>query len=122
MERERFEELVEKALEELPEQFRERLSNIDVEVADYPTPEDLRRGRVPRGHTLLGQYQGIPATRRGMAYNMVVPDRIIIFQGPIERTCRSEEAIVERVGHVVRHEIAHHFGIDDETLRRMGAY
>jgi predicted Zn-dependent protease with MMP-like domain len=122
MERERFEELVGKALDELPEQFRERLSNIAVEVADYPTPDELRRGHVPRGHTLLGQYQGVPVTRRGMGYNMVVPDRIIIYQGPIERTCRSDEEIVERVGHVVRHEIAHHFGIDDDALRRMGAY
>ena len=122
MERERFDELVEKALEELPEQFRERLSNIDVEVQDYPSTEELRIGRVPRGHTLLGQYHGIPVTRRGMGYNMVPPDRIVIFQGPIERACRSDEEIVEKVGHVVRHEIAHHFGIDDDALRRMGAY
>jgi predicted Zn-dependent protease with MMP-like domain len=52
----------------------------------------------------------------------VPPDRIIIFQRPIERASRGDEEIVERVGHVVRHEIAHHFGIDDESLRRMGAY
>jgi predicted Zn-dependent protease with MMP-like domain len=122
MERERFEDLVEKALLELPEQFRERLSNIDVEVEEYPSPDDLRVARTRRGQMLLGLYRGIPVTRRGLGYNMVPPDRIIIFQRAIEMSCRSDEEIVERVGHVVRHEIAHHFGIDDEALRRMGAY
>jgi predicted Zn-dependent protease with MMP-like domain len=122
MDRERFEELVERALLALPEQFSERLSNIDVEVEDYPSPDDLRVARARRGQTLLGLYRGVPVTRRGLGYNMVPPDRIIIFQRPIELTCRSDDEIVERVGHVVRHEIAHYFGIDDETLRRMGAY
>ena len=75
-----------------------------------------------RGQTLLGLYRGVPVSRRGLGYNMVIPDRVLIFQRPIELTCSSDEEIVERVGHVVRHEIAHHFGIDDEALRRMGAY
>ena len=122
MDRERFEELVERALLALPEQFSERLSNIDVEVEDYPTGDDLRVARARRGQTLLGLYRGVPVTRRGLGYNMVPPDRIVIFQRPIEMTCRSDDEVVERVGHVVRHEIAHHFGIDDEALRRMGAY
>ena len=122
MDRERFEGLVERALLELPDQFRERLSNIDVEVKDYPSPDDLRVARARRGQTLLGLYRGVPVTRRGLGYNMVPPDRIIIFQRPIELSSRSDDEIVERVGHVVRHEIAHHFGIDDEALRRMGAY
>jgi len=122
MDRERFEGLVERALEELPEQFRERLSNVDVEVEPYPTRDDLRIAGTKRGQTLLGLYRGVPVTRRGLGYNMVPPDRIIIFQRPIEMTCRSDEEVVERVGHVVRHEIAHHFGIDDDALRRMGAY
>ncbi len=122
MERERFEELVGQALNALPEGFQEKLSNVDVEVEDYPSSEDLRVAKAGSGHTLLGLYRGVPLTRRGLGYNMVPPDRIIIFQRPIEHTCRSDEEIVERVGHVVRHEIAHHFGIDDDALRRMGAY
>ena len=122
MDRERFQDLVAQALLALPEQFREKLSNIDVQVEDYPSPDDLRAARAERGQTLLGLYRGVPLTRRGLGYNMVPPDRIIIFQRPIERASRGDEEIVERVGHVVRHEIAHHFGIDDESLRRMGAY
>jgi len=122
MDRGRFEGLVERALLELPEQFRERLSNIDVEVEDYPTGDDLRVAPARRGQMLLGLYRGVPVTRRGLGYNMVPPDRIVIFRRAIEMTCRSDDEVVERVGHVVRHEIAHHFGIDDEALRRMGAY
>jgi predicted Zn-dependent protease with MMP-like domain len=122
MDRGRFEELVERALLALPQEFQERLSNIDVEVEDLPTLEDLRVANARRGQTLLGLYRGVPVTRRGLGYNMVPPDRIIIFQRPIEMTCRSDDEVVERVGRVVRHEIAHHFGIDDEALRRMGAY
>ena len=122
MDRSRFEELVEQALLSLPDEFREKLSNIDVEVEDYPSPDDLRVSGAGRGQTLLGLYRGVPVNRRGLGYNMVTPDRVLIFQRPIELTCSSDEEIVERVGHVVRHEIAHHFGIDDEALRRMGAY
>lgn len=122
MDRSRFEELVEQALLSLPDEFREKLSNIDVEVEDYPGPDDLRVSSAGRGQTLLGLYIGVPVNRRGLGYNMVTPDRVLIFQRPIELTCSTDEEIVERVGHVVRHEIAHHFGIDDEALRRMGAY
>jgi predicted Zn-dependent protease with MMP-like domain len=122
VEKESFQELVRQALLSLPEVFRERLSNVDIEVEDYPSPDDLRATRAKRGQTLLGLYRGVPLTRRGLGYTMVPPDRIVIFQRPIERACRSDEEIVERVAHTVRHEIAHHFGIDDESLRRMGAY
>ena len=122
MDRSRFEELVEQALLSLPDEFREKLSNIDVEVEDYPSPDDLQVSGAGRGQTLLGLYRGVPVNRRGLGYNMVTPDRVLIYQRPIEQTCSSDEEIVERVGHVVRHEIAHHFGIDDEALRRMGAY
>ncbi|MDI6857123.1 MAG: metallopeptidase family protein [Dehalococcoidia bacterium] len=121
MDRERFLGLVEQALLALPEQFRDKLSNIDIQVEDYPSADDLRAARA-RGRTLLGLYRGVPLTRRGVSYNLVPPDRIVIFQRPIERVSGSDEEVVERVGRVVRHEIAHHFGIDDESLRRMGVY
>jgi predicted Zn-dependent protease with MMP-like domain len=122
MEKSHFEKLVEQAILALPDEFRERLSNIDIEVEDYPSPNDLRVKDLKPGQTLLGVYHGVPVSRRGLGYNMVTPDRIIIFQGPIERVSRSDDEVVERVGRVVRHEIAHHFGIDDDALRRMGAY
>lgn len=119
MQREHFEELVRRALEELPARFAERLANIEVEVRDLPSHEELRAARVGPGHTLLGLYQGIPQTRRGRGYQMVLPDRILIYQRPIERLCRTDDEVVQRVREVVIHEIAHHFGISDARLQEI---
>jgi predicted Zn-dependent protease with MMP-like domain len=117
VERERFEELVAKSLSELPVEFQDRLENVDVVVMDYPTPRQLTK--VGRGMTLLGLYEGVPHTRRSGGYNLALPDRITIFQKPIEARCRSEREIALEIQRVVRHEIAHHFGLDDESLREI---
>jgi len=119
MERARFEALVEKAVDNLPPEFQARLENVDVVVEDWPAPEQLKRGRPIRRTQLLGLYQGVPRTRRGQGYGLVLPDKISIFQKPIEAQCQSESDIEAKIGEVVRHEIAHHFGLDDETLRRI---
>jgi predicted Zn-dependent protease with MMP-like domain len=120
MERERFEELVRRAVENLPEEFLERLDNVDILVEDRPTATQMRKSQVPRGNILLGLYEGVPRTRRSSGYGMVLPDKITIFQKPIEAKCRNEEEIVAEIERVVRHEIAHHFGIGDERLRELG--
>jgi predicted Zn-dependent protease with MMP-like domain len=119
VERQRFEELVSEALERLPPRFAERLSNIDVEVRDWPSPQELRSARVPSGSLLLGLYRGVPQTRRSQGYNLALPDRISIYQGPIERVCRSDDEVRERVRRTVLHEIAHHFGWSDAELAEM---
>jgi predicted Zn-dependent protease with MMP-like domain len=119
VEREQFEELVRRALQTLPDEIAQRVDNVDVEVQDWPTPQQLASARVGPGHTLLGLYQGIPLTKRTSGYNLVPPDRIIIFHGPLERTALSEEELVGRVRDVVVHEVAHHFGISDERLREI---
>ena len=121
MEREQFEELVRRALTELPEEIAQRMSNVDVEVQDWPTPGQLASLDVGDRGTLLGLYQGIPLTRRTSGYNLVPPDRITIFQGPLERISRDEADLVERVRATVIHEVAHHFGISDERLREIEA-
>jgi predicted Zn-dependent protease with MMP-like domain len=117
MDRQHFEELVLEAVEALPQRFLDRLANIDIEVREWPSPEELRSARVPAGATLLGLYVGIPRTRRGAHYNLALPDRILIYQRPIERLCRSDDEVRERVGRVIKHEIAHHFGLTDADLR-----
>ena len=119
MERETFEDLVRQALATLPDGIAERMSNVDVEVQERPTERQLRSLGVPSGQTLLGLYQGIPLTRRTSGYNLVSPDRIIIFQRPLELTSRGDDDLVERVRDTVVHEIAHHFGISDERLQEM---
>ena len=119
MDRERFQELVARAVTELPEEFLSQLHNLDVVVEDYPSISQRREAGLDSRHTLLGLYEGVPQTRRGRGYGMVLPDKITIFQGPIEARCRSEDEIEAEVRRVVRHEIAHHFGIDDDRLREL---
>ena len=119
MDRQDFESLVAEAVDGLPEEFLSRLENVDVVAQDYPTREQLARGRLPWGRTLLGLYEGVPQTRRGRGYGMVLPDKVTIFQKPIEAKCRNESEIAAEVRRVVLHEIAHHFGISDARLRQI---
>jgi len=119
MEREKFEILVGRAIESLPEEFQRRLENVDVVVEEWPTAEQMKRAGTKSPGRLLGLYQGVPRTRRGRGYGLVLPDKISIFQRPIEAHCRFDHEIEARVGEVVRHEIAHHLGLDDETLRKI---
>lgn len=119
MDREAFEKLVADAVAALPEEFASKLDNVDVIVQNQPDANHLRKARLRRGHGLLGLYEGVPLTRRSSGYGMVTPDRITIFQRPIEASCRGNDEIVARIGQVVRHEIAHHFGINDSRLAEL---
>lgn len=118
--RARFERLVLRAVAGLPPGFRTRLDNVDVIVERRPTPEHLRLGDVAPGDTLLGLYVGTPLPSRTGGYNMTLPDRIIIFQEPIERVCANTRELVTQVRTTVVHELAHHFGIDDDRLHELG--
>ena len=119
MDREEFEDLVARAIDSLPQEFQRKLENVDVVVEERPTVDQLRRTKTKSPWQLLGLYQGVPQTRRGRGYGLVLPDKISIFQRAIEAQCRSGYEIEAKVGEVVRHEIAHHFGLDDETLREI---
>ena len=119
MDRERFEQLVAKVVDDLPEEFLVRLENVEVVVEDRPTPSQIAKARLRQGHTLLGLYEGVPRTKRGRSYGLVLPDKITIFQRPIEARCRHEGEIVAEIEKVVKHEIAHHFGISDARLRQL---
>ncbi len=120
MEKERFEELVRHVVESLPSEFLENLENVDVLVEDYPSELQIHKSKVPGKYNLLGLYEGVPRTKRGSHYGMVLPDKITIFQRPIEAKCHSDDEIASEIQRVVKHEIAHHFGIDDERLRELG--
>jgi predicted Zn-dependent protease with MMP-like domain len=122
MDRERFEELVDKAVKSLPAEFLDHLDNVEVLAADRPTPVQLRKSGLKANQILLGLYEGVPQTRRGTGYGMVLPDKITIFQNTIESKCRNDEEILAEIEHVVKHEIAHHFGISDARLREIGRY
>ncbi|MER3419793.1 MAG: hypothetical protein C4290_04360 [Chloroflexota bacterium] len=119
--RARFERLVRRALDGLPPEFRARLENVDVIVERRPRRAHLRAAGIPPGETLLGLYVGTPLTeRQGDTYHLVLPDRIYIFQEPIERLCGTAQEVVREVRRTVIHELAHHFGIPDERLTQLG--
>ena len=106
---EEFGRLVEEALDGIPEQLGRLMRNVAVVVEDY--------GGSPN---LLGLYQGVPLTRRTTSYGGVLPDRITIYRLPIIRRCRTHEDVVRQVQITVVHEVAHHFGIDDDRLEELG--
>jgi predicted Zn-dependent protease with MMP-like domain len=110
---ERFEEYAREALDTLPTELRTQMSNVEIVVEEEP----------PAGQPLLGLYQGIPLTRRGSYYGGVLPDKITIYRGPLERLYgRDPETLRRQVRRVVLHEIAHHFGISDERLIEIDRY
>lgn len=112
---EAFEDLVFAAFEALPAEFRERLGSVAVVVEDEPSPEELASVGA-RG--LFGLYQGVPRTAWG-ADGIAVPSKITIYRGPLGRAYRDPSSLARGVGEVVRHEVAHHFGIGDERLREL---
>ncbi len=122
--RDRFEELVQEALDSIPEALWERIDNLAITIEEWPTRAQLESSSVGPGHTLLGLYEGVPLTGRSRYYGMVPPDKITIFRGTILRACPpgDENAIRAQVRRTVLHEVAHHFGIDDDRLHEIGAY
>ncbi|CAM5519531.1 Metallopeptidase family protein OS=Streptomyces microflavus OX=1919 GN=HUT09_18235 PE=4 SV=1 [Streptomyces griseus subsp. griseus] len=111
MTREQFEELVSQALDRIPPELTRLMDNVAVFVEDEPEPGDP---------DLLGLYEGTPLTDRGEWYAGVLPDRITIYRGPTLRMCETQEDVVAETEITVVHEIAHHFGIDDERLHALG--
>ena len=112
MEPERFDELVDRALDGIPDELATLVRNVVVLVEDEPPesePDDL-----------LGLYDGVALTERDSSVSMQLPDRIFIFRGPLLDFCESEEELVEEVRITVVHEVAHHFGIDDGRLTELG--
>ena len=119
--REKFEEIVKKGIEAIPERFLEKLANVAVVVEDEPTPGQKKKLKLRKDYSLLGLYEGVPRAGRGAGYAGVLPDKITIFKKAIETIARDEEDIYEIVKNTVWHEIAHHFGMGEERVRRAEA-
>jgi predicted Zn-dependent protease with MMP-like domain len=115
MDRSSFEHIVQTALRRLPRRFKSKIKNISIEVEDEPSSELLKDMGIVHG-TLYGLYQGVPLTERGWNYGNMLPDRIVIYQRPIERSARSMTEIEQIVLDTMMHEIGHYFGFDDEAL------
>ncbi len=111
MSRERFEDLVAAAMDDVPVELMALASNVAVVVTDDAPPDDPE---------LLGLYEGVPLTERDTGYGGVLPDRISIYRRPTLAICDTDDQVREEVAITVVHEIAHHFGIDDERLHDLG--
>ncbi len=115
--KENFEKLAMEALRELPERFKEKLENIDVVIEKKPSKTLLLERGIKSMYSLLGLYHGVPLRRRGHYYANVLPDKITLFQEPIESSCQTEEELPRRVREVLIHEIGHYFGLSEKELR-----
>ena len=113
-----FEKLAARAIGRLPREFSARLDNVIVIVKAAPTKAQTARF----GAGLLGLYEGVPRTDRGTSYSGAMPDKITLFKNNIESQCGNEGETEGRIRHTLMHEIAHHFGMDDEELIRKGLY
>ncbi len=118
-----FEELIMQALEELPDELRQPLRNLEIEVHDLPSRDDLERARAGDPMELLGLYSGVPLTQVGRdRITGLVPDMIKIYKRPIEAICNTPVEIKQKARKVILHEVGHRFGITDERLRELDMY
>lgn len=113
-----FEKIVAEGIEMIPEFFLRKLKNVAMVIEDEPTPTQRKKVNLHPSWTLFGLYEGIPQSSRGGNYTSVLPDKITIFQRPIEDAARDEKDIREIVKNTVWHEIAHHFGMNEERVRK----
>ena len=119
MDRAAFERHVAEALASIPREFRDAMQNIAIVVEDEPSEELLADMEIEPPDTLLGLYQGTPLTERTSAYGNVLPDRVLIFQGPHERETEDEDDLIVCIGETLIHEIGHYFGLSEEEIEEI---
>jgi len=119
MTRQEFERLVEEALREIPKRFRKAMHNVAIVVEDEPPDDVLDELEVEEGDTLFGLYQGTPLTERSWGHGNNLPDRISIYQGPIEDACEDEDEIRDCIAETVIHEFGHYFGMSEEEIEEI---
>ena len=116
--REEFEKIVAEGINAIPEKFLRKLDNVAIVIENEPTPAQKKKLNIEQGWTLFGLYEGVPQGERGTNYTSVIPDKITIFQKPIEDEAINEKDIKEIARDTVWHEIAHHFGMDEPRVRQ----
>jgi len=119
MTRARFERLVAEAIRTIPDRFRDELRNIAVIVEDEPSDDLLDEMEIDPPDTLFGLYQGTPLTERTWDYGNALPDRITLFQGPIEDSSETEDDVIVAIGETLIHEVGHYFGLSEEELEEI---
>lgn len=121
LERDEFEKIIQEGIRAIPERFLRKLDNVSIVIDDEPTPAQKKKLDIHPSWTLYGLYEGVPQISRGANYTAVLPDKITIFQKPIEARATDREDVKRIVRDTVWHEIAHHFGMDESRVRRAEA-
>lgn len=116
---EEFEKLVAEGMDAIPEEFIDKIKNVAVVIADFPTRSQLEKVKARPGTTLFGLYEGIPQIKRGSSYSGVLPDKITIFKIPLLCVATDLDDLRARVKNTVWHEIAHHFGLDHARIHQL---
>ena len=119
MQRGQFEKYVAEALASIPQRFRKAMQNIAIVVEDEPSRELLAEMDIEPPDTLLGLYQGTPLTERHWGYGNALPDRVLIFQGPHERSAEDEDDLLVAIAETLIHEIGHYFGLSEEEIEEI---
>jgi predicted Zn-dependent protease with MMP-like domain len=119
VQRDQFERLVAEALASIPRRFRRAMTNLAIVVEEEPSADLLEDMEIEPPDTLLGLYQGTPLTERRWDYGNVLPDRILLFQGPHEREAEDEDDLVVAIGETLIHEIGHYFGLSEEEIEEI---
>jgi predicted Zn-dependent protease with MMP-like domain len=117
--RTRFLALVDEALATIPADFQQAMKNIAIVVEDEPTPDQLESVEIEPPDTLLGLYEGTPLTERSWAHGNVLPDKITLFQGPIEDASEDEDDVIVAIGETLIHEVGHYFGLSEEEIEEI---
>jgi predicted Zn-dependent protease with MMP-like domain len=115
--RRRFERLVGAAMRRLPPAFKRYADEVAILIADSPSPEQRASLRLAADDLLFGLYEGTPVTQRSSAYGMVLPDRITLFRRAFEQSCDTETAMIEEIRRTIIHEVAHHWGFEEDQLK-----
>lgn len=116
---EQFDSIISDALDELPKQYTENMKNVAIVMADDPTEDQRVKLKLRCYETLFGLYEGIPLTKRGAGYNLVLPDKITLFKNPLMHASHDLESFKKQVKHTLWHEIAHHFGLDHDRIHEL---
>lgn len=114
-----FNQLVAQAIDSIPEKYAKRLNNVFFTSEDQPSPEQRRKLQLAGNQSLYGLYEGIPLTKRGAGYNLVLPDKITLFRTPILSSCSTYTEVEKLIQQTVWHEVAHYFGLNHDQIHEL---
>jgi predicted Zn-dependent protease with MMP-like domain len=118
---EQFDQLITRAMNELPQEYIKGLENVVIVQADDPTPEQLKKMNIDQHHVLLGLYEGVPLTQRGGGFSGMLPDKITMFKHPILAVVNNDHELLEQIKRTLWHEIAHYYGLNHSHIDKLQA-